>query len=190
MNGPKPRLLLWTGPKHSGKSSAARRLVDAAAADGIAVAGILAPALYRNELLVGFDLVDIVTNSRQSLARRTGQPAADVGPFAFRPEAIRDGHLALHPDVANAADLVVVDEYGPFELRCGGWRRSVDQLLRVLRGTLLLVVRNELAGQVAQLYAPWHPQRISATSSDAIDRALRVIRQTIPQNSEATKPGS
>ena len=55
------KLVLWTGPKHSGKSSALGQLIARSVAEGISVAGILAPSIYQRGRLVGFDVVDVVT---------------------------------------------------------------------------------------------------------------------------------
>ena len=178
--GPKPKVVLWTGPKHSGKSTAAKRLVDKAAAEDFPVAGILAPAIYRQGILVGFDVVDVATDVRQPLARRTGERDKDVGPFAFRPEGLHFGNAALGSTRRCLAALVVVDEFGPLELRGKGWRRSVDQLISDFRGTLLLVVRKELTSDVTQLYSRWNPQCVSAADPDAIDRVLRTLRRQSP----------
>jgi nucleoside-triphosphatase THEP1 len=182
MDQPQPNVVLWIGPKHSGKSTAAARLVARAVDEGLAVAGILAPAIYRDGALAGFDVVDIATGLRLPLARRTRNQQQDLGGFAFRPRGMRLGNAALRSAQARSAALVVVDEFGPLELRHEGWRHAVDRLIAHLRGTLLLVVRQELADDVAQLYCRWNPQRIWATDPDAIDAVLRMPRpaQTAP----------
>jgi nucleoside-triphosphatase THEP1 len=50
------RLILWTGPKHCGKTTIATKLTQIARAEGFNVAGLLAPPLYRNSKLLGFDV--------------------------------------------------------------------------------------------------------------------------------------
>lgn len=70
-------LILWTGPKHSGKTTAAARLVQAARAEGWAIAGCLAPSLYENDRLIGFDILDLRTGRRATLARRRSTPGKD-----------------------------------------------------------------------------------------------------------------
>ena len=51
------KLVLWTGKKHSGKTTAAARLAQTARAEGFAVAGSLAPSTYRNGRLIGYDIL-------------------------------------------------------------------------------------------------------------------------------------
>ena len=162
MDRPLANVVLWIGPKHSGKSTAAARLVERATAEGFPVAGILAPAVYHGGALAGFDAVNVVTGLRRPLARRAEQTQCDVGPFAFETEGLRLGSAALAPVAARSAALVIVDEFGPLELRGRGWRSAVDRLTSEFQGVLLLVVRDELARDVVRLYARWRPERIPA----------------------------
>ena len=53
------RLVIWTGPKHSGKTTAAALLAGRARGRGLDVAGVLAPSVIRGGELVGFDVVDL-----------------------------------------------------------------------------------------------------------------------------------
>lgn len=164
MDRPGAKLVLWVGPKHSGKSTAAQRLIDRAMADGLSVAGILAPTIYQRRRLAGFDIVDVATGDRRPLARRADGEAADVGRFVFSPEGLRLGHAALRAARAASASLAIVDEFGPLKLRGKGWRGCVDRLVSQYHGTLLIVVREELAAVVEQIYAPWRPRRVPAVA--------------------------
>jgi len=177
MELPRTKVVLWTGPKHSGKSTAARRLIDQAAAERFSVAGILAPARYEDGVLAGFDVMNITTGLRRSLARRTEKRSQDrhAGRFAFCRKGLRIGNAALRSPQARVADLVIVDEFGPMELHGRGWRHAVDQLIASFPGTLLLVVRNELADAVARVYTEWVPERIPAAEDHAARRLLRIL---------------
>ena len=63
------KLVLWTGPRHSGKTTTASDLVKTAHKEGFIVAGLLAPSLYDNGELIGFDALDIKNDTRKPLAR-------------------------------------------------------------------------------------------------------------------------
>ena len=108
------------GPKHSGKSTAARQLIDRAVAEDLSVAGILAPSVYRDGILTGFDLVDLSTGRRAPLARLARNRSPRAGRFAFLPETLKQGNAALGLSVCATASLIVVDEFGPLELRGQG----------------------------------------------------------------------
>lgn len=178
-DGPAVRVVLWIGRKHSGKTTAAAKLVEQATAEGFVVAGLLAPAIYGDGCLLGFDGVDIATGRRLPLVRRLESSAGHVSPFAFTADGLSFGNAALACSAARAAALVIVDEFGPLEFRGDGWRTAVDQLVLSCRGVLLLVVREALASDVLQLYGRCRPEPIWATEWDAITRMLEILRQQV-----------
>jgi len=184
-------LILWTGPKHSGNTSV-RALTQTARDKGFKVAGILAPPLYRNSELLGFDVLDLQNQTRAPLARRkTSESKAE--PFTFNNDGIKLGNAALSEENTKSADLIIVDEFGPLELKGQGWRRKVDSLLAsspAFCRIILLVVRRELTDTVRQLYAgtpQGGPQdalrrnpapacrELAATKPDSIDDVITIL---------------
>ena len=139
-------LFLWTGPKHCGKTTAAAKLAGTVRQRGFRVAGLLAPSIYRDGRLIGFDALDLRSGVRSPLAVRRDEPG-EVGPFHFLEEGLRLGSQALDVAAADGADLVMVDEFGPLELAGRGWRAAVDALVHAGRTLLVVVVRQELAGR-------------------------------------------
>ncbi len=167
-------LILWVGPKHSGKTSGAARLVQAARARGFTVAGCLAPSLYARDRPVGFDILDIRTGKRVPWAR---SGLAQGKERTFRPlaEGLELGAEALSPTAVRGADLVIIDEYGPWEFDFKGWRVATDRLMTSTDGVLLLVVREELAEKVRQLYRGIPIRTLLATQERSLDEALAVL---------------
>jgi len=147
-----PKLILWAGPKHSGKTSAVLELARAARAEGLAVAGLAAPAVREAGRLAGFDAVDLATGRREPLWRRGSGGLQQAGPFALCEPGFALGAAALGGAEARAAGLVIVDEFGPLELWGGGWRSAADRLVAGAAGVVLLVVREELVPAVLALY--------------------------------------
>jgi nucleoside-triphosphatase THEP1 len=115
------KLILWVGEKHSGKTTAAASLARAAREEGFNVAGLLAPSLYRNGRLTGFDALDLRNEKRTALARRQTNPDK-TGPFALATDGLKFGNAALSAEATTSADLIIVDEFGPLELNGQGWR--------------------------------------------------------------------
>lgn len=174
-----PRLLLlWIGPKHSGKTTAALRLAQAARTHGFVVGGFLAPALYEGERLVGFELLDLQNGARAPLAQRRGPAESPEGRFHFLPAALRLGADVLEGTAHARADLAIVDEYGPLELAHQGWRDAVDSLIATFSAPLLLVVRQELAYEVRQLYEGVPSVMLPADEPQSIDKVIQIL-QTI-----------
>ncbi len=164
--------VLWTGPKHHGKTTAATELVRRARSEGHAVAGLLAPSLWEGGRLAGFDGIDVATGERRPLARCAAVGEERVGAFTFSEGGLAFGRAALAPEATGKADLVVVDEFGPLELRGAGWRPEVDRLAASAAGLVLLVVRSSLAEAVAGLYRVPATRRIDSTE---VDQAVAAV---------------
>jgi nucleoside-triphosphatase THEP1 len=150
-HGAARRCVILRGPTGSGKTTLAGQIVALLRERGQTVAGILAPGLLQEGRRAGFDLVNLATGEKTALARETPHvegPHARWSRFAFAEEGLALGRRALGPDAAGA-DVVVVDEVGPFELAGGGWAGSLDGLARDVRGSLLLVVRGAVVEAVA-----------------------------------------
>ena len=174
-----PSLILWVGPKHSGKTATAARLVQAARADGFVVAGCLAPSVYANDSLRGFDLINLRTGERAALARRESGPGPDQK-FHFTAEGLALGNEALGPVATKDADLIIIDEYGPLELAFQGWRAATDRLMISTSAVLLLVVREEVADAVQQLYKATATKRLAATQPRSVNEVLAALRNNRP----------
>jgi len=169
------RLILWTGPKHCGKTTSATKLAQIARAEGFNVAGLLAPPLYRNSKLLGFDVLDLQNQTRAPLARRKISQSK-AGPFTFIADGLKLGNTVLSEETTKSADLVIVDEFGPLELKGRGWRKNVDSLLASSDAVILLVVRRELADTVRQLYADVPCRELAATKPDSIDDVITMLK--------------
>jgi nucleoside-triphosphatase len=167
-------LLLWTGPKHGGKTTAAANLARLARQGGFRVVGLLAPSVYQDGHLIGFDALDLRSEARSPLAVRRDDPG-DVGPFHFVEEGLRLGSHALDVAATEGADLVIVDEFGPLELASRGWRRAVDSLVHADRTPLVIVVRQELAGAVQEIYADVPSRVVNATAPESVREVICLL---------------
>jgi nucleoside-triphosphatase THEP1 len=169
------KLILWTGRKHSGKTTSTAGLVRIARDEGFDAAGLLAEALYHDGRLIGFDAIDLQTENRAPLARRRNGGGESV-PFDFIAEGVELGRKALCIAATQSADLIVVDEFGPLEMNSQGWRTDVDLLIRTSEALILLVVREELAGQVQNLYLNIPSLRLCAADVESVEKVMSVLR--------------
>lgn len=169
------KLVLWTGKKHSGKTTAAARLAKTARAEGFVVVGLLAPSTYRNGRLTGYDVLDLRNKNRVSLVHRKTD-GNKTERFTFISDGLKLGRDALSPAATESADIIIVDEFGPLELRGDGWRRDVDSLLALSDALILLVVRRELADQVQELYAGVPSQILPAIEPESADKIITSLK--------------
>ena len=168
-------LILWTGPKHCGKTTSATRLAQVARAEGFNVAGLLAPSLYHNSKLLGFDVLDLQNQTRAPLARRKISQSK-AGPFTFIADGLKFGNAVLSAEATKSADLIIVDEFGPLELKGQGWRRNVDSLFISSNAVVLLVVRQELADPVRQVYETAPCRELTAIEKNSIDDVINMLK--------------
>ena len=150
-DGARPRrTVIVTGDTGSGKTTMVRDVIERLRDRGICIGGILAPGLLDGDRRTGFDLVDLGTGLSAALAREEPgprEPHAQWSRFAFSPGGLALGQRALGPD-AFGADVIVVDEVGPFELSGGGWAAALDMLAREYTGTMLVVARASVVDAV------------------------------------------
>lgn len=173
------KLILWTGEKHSGKTTSVAGLVETARAEGFGVVGILAPSVYQNGKLLGFDVLDLRNEARAPLARlRVG--GSRQGKFDFLAEGLKLGNTALNSANAGSTDLIIVDEFGPLELDGQGWRKNVDSLVDTSNLLIVLVVRQELADRVQQLYGDSRSQKLHAAEAKSADTVISMLRSRRP----------
>ncbi len=139
-------VILLIGAVGAGKTTALTNLAGRWRSSGRDVRGILAHRVMEEGRLIGYDLEVIGEGKRVPLARRSGTSLEKVGPFAFSKAGLALGRRALRESAA--AQVVIVDEIGPLELKGGGWAREVVELLRESSTALILVVREELSARV------------------------------------------
>ncbi|HTI31714.1 MAG TPA: nucleoside-triphosphatase [Sphingomonas sp.] len=136
------RVILLTGPTHSGKTGALSATVRQPG-----VAGLLAPDLHYGRILEDlksgeFERFQIHDDS---------EPSVEIGPYHFRAAAFDWANGKLKTAVRSRAKIIVVDEVGPLEMRGEGLRSGLDAVLARDHGTAVLVVREKLVAQVEAL---------------------------------------
>jgi hypothetical protein len=97
----------------------------------------------------------------------------NVGLFHFLEEGLQVGRRALDVAATERADLVVVDEFGPLELASRGWRAAVDALVHAGKAPLLIVVREELAGEVRDVYADVPSRVLDAIDPESVNEVIQ-----------------
>ncbi len=141
--------VVLAGETGAGKTTFATALVGQLRRRDIRVGGILAPGMLAGGRRSGFDIVSLASGERAPLAREqqdVARPHARWSRFAFDAAGLALGASALN-DGVEGADVVVVDEVGPFELSGGGWSAALDAL-NDFPGVTILVVRESIVEEV------------------------------------------
>ena len=172
--------VIVTGGTGSGKTTLTAAVVERLRARGARVAGILAPGYLAEGRRTGFDIVNLATGERKPLAREEVHVAGRHprwSRFAFSPEGLALGRRALAED-ARGADVVVIDEVGPFELSGGGWADALDALVATPSSAMLLVVRESVVDAVRAKWGSMESvvyDRASASPDEIADRLFRPV---------------
>lgn len=139
----KGALWLIKGSKGAGKTQWCTALATAARAADYTVAGVLSPGVIIGERKVAIDLQDAGSQTKRRLAalhawpgvlpvaqileRGAGDLLPTAGRWRFDAATLAWGNGLLR--AAAGADLVIVDEIGPLELRQGGGLQAALSLV-------------------------------------------------------------
>ena len=135
------RVILLTGPTHSGKTGTLSATVRQ---PGVTVR--LAP-----DVLYGRIFEDLRSGDFERLQTHdASEPTVTIGPYRFRTAAFDWANERL-TSAAKGEMVIIIDEVGPLELRGEGLRPGLDAVLARDEGTVVLVVRESLVGQVEAL---------------------------------------
>ncbi|SDJ31472.1 nucleoside-triphosphatase [Halovenus aranensis] len=107
---------LLTGPPKSGKTTALRRTLDRLEDAGVTVGGFYSPERRRDGQRVGFDLVEVATDERATLAAVDRERGPTVGEYSVAVETVDEFAGRTLPDARATADLVVIDEIAAMQL--------------------------------------------------------------------------
>lgn len=164
---------LLTGLINSGKSRFLAACLEwlVRQRPSVSVGGVLSEGLFHENAKIAYRGRDIMTGERFLLGRRRelspiqrsrletlvpgGECAdangTDIGPWLLLESGMNRARRAIAAAVAARCDRIVVDEFGPMELRGGGLRCAVDAL--AASGIpMLLVARDSVAADLQQLY--------------------------------------
>lgn len=176
MKSTSPRnLFLWTGKKHSGKTTCLNALVNLAKSNGFKVSGILAPSRYEKNELLGFDIVDLSTGEKTTLSN-ADHTKQGLERFVFTKEAKLLGQNALDPSIIEDTDLIIIDEFGPLELMSDGWSKEVQDVISASEALVIIVVRQELIEKVSRfLNVPM--ENALASSDESIKQVIEILKR-------------
>jgi len=142
---PDSKTILLTGPRFCGKSMFVENLLPVLRENGLSVTGFFQRGVFDNGFKAGYDLVRVKDGQSVPLARR---PDSD-SPWEFD-EQVFDHAAEM---VKGGADTIILDEIGPLELSGGGHAKTLQAALK-MHSNVIIVVREELAGEMKQSLPP------------------------------------
>ena len=195
-------VILLSGDRGSGKTTACGRLAEELVARGFRAAGVLCPSIRDDS---GVPLEINVKNIADGTVRLFAARGCDLGGpfwppggggFGFSAAAIAWALGVVRAGMNEGADLVVIDEIGPLELTAGqGFLPAIDYL-RSLRDArhaspcpsrgapaVLLTVRTTLSGRLATLVGAEATVMLEPDArEDSFHRLLSTTLSFLPAN--------
>jgi nucleoside-triphosphatase THEP1 len=103
----------------------------------------LSEAIWKSNEFLGYNLLDLKDHRYHPFIRKQGQEEwQKIGPFFFLPETLDFAKKIIYR--SKIADLCVVDEVGPLELKGKGVWPALKDILMFPNPHLLLIVRDSI----------------------------------------------
>lgn len=187
-------VLILSGERGAGKTTACREAARLARDRGLSVGGVLCPSRRDAAgLPVEIEAESLTTSERRLLASRERElggprwPPSDslrsgMRPFSFSDECFAWALGLLRFEAEAGTSFLLLDEIGPVELVLGrGFRPFLDSLASNARSVLFLATaRTELAAKLVALPAFRDARRldleVSTRSSVPVEIALAAVR--------------
>ncbi|MDQ5869860.1 MAG: NTPase [Thermoproteota archaeon] len=129
--------MVLTGAPGIGKTTAVIRVARTLKDRGLNVGGIVSRELRINNMRVGFEFIDLITNDTNVLASITGN-GPNVGKYFVSLEGCRFAAERLSGAI-KSCDVIICDEIGPMELKSIDFINSVKNLLNVDKKVIVVV---------------------------------------------------
>jgi len=176
--------VILTGDRRIGKSTLCRKIAEAVQRAGFRVGGVWTETIAHGDerTLMAHDLG---SGESVMLATTVGDgPGQRQGPFLFNPEGLFRGIRAIGGGMD--ADLLVVDEIGPLELRRQGFFPVLHTIGHA--GHSLLVIREDLIDVALVTLRLRHsfdvipvlPEHRDELAERLADRFVRALRASAP----------
>ncbi len=147
----RPVVYIITQDVGAGKTTYVESLLENLKEKGFRPAGFTAPGIFSEGKKTGFKIRNISNGDEYTLAGK--QPETGWkrhGHYYFNPETIRAGQEVLLKIKEADADILVVDEVGPMEMRNEGWAQAIEELSKTSALPQIWVVRKSLAKKAAR----------------------------------------
>jgi nucleoside-triphosphatase THEP1 len=134
---------ILTGPVHSGKTTLLQRLTFELKNERLAVDGFLSLAVKENKTFIGYDLYDLMEEISAPFIRKKGEDRwQKIGDYYFIPKTLATAkNIILR---SGEADIKVIDEVGPLELKEGGLWPALTKTLALATPDFICVIRNTI----------------------------------------------
>lgn len=169
-----PQIFVIKGKVGSGKTTAIKELIEKFKSKNITVGGVYTQKIFENNERIGYDIVDIKTNTAETFLRMDHCANCEkIGIFSIFPQGLEKGKQSLNTKNTDGDQLVIIDEVGMLELNGNGWAKNLEQLVQRGNNHLLFSVRDEFTEAVLEKWNIHHATVFETpVSSSAIENKI------------------
>lgn len=175
------KVIILSGDIQEGKTTFLIRLIELLKQEGLTISGFTAPGVHEKGRRIGYDLEDIGTGQQMQFIRDVQSKGTfRHGKYFFNESGLEFGKELLSNTNTEEADLIVIDEVGPVEMKGKGWAEDIERLLSQVYVPQLWVVRNSLLKKAMR---QWHTGDIMMLEIDheMLDETVKEIKEFLQQ---------
>jgi len=149
----KPVFIIF-GDIAAGKTTFCKGLVRQLLADGIPTGGILSERIIKENVTIGYDIMDISDGKRMVFLREnSGNSTSNkIGRFEINEKALSFGKRILSSEKQAHNEVIIIDEVGFFELQGNGWAKNIELLKEESGKVFILTIRSEFVNDVIEKF--------------------------------------
>jgi nucleoside-triphosphatase len=136
--------ILLSGPPASGKSTLIAKIVDFLKANNVKVGGIVTPEIRKDNIRVGFKVVDLMTLNEVIFAGINLKSNYRVGKYFVDISLFESISIPALENAEKESDIIVIDEIGRMELFSKKFKDAIKKIMNGTKPVLAVVHRNYL----------------------------------------------
>jgi len=174
----KSEILIITGEKHQGKTTAIKKIIEELTARGMTPAGFYTELNNADEALTRYNLVTPEDGKEVlfcSMDPDTGTQR--YGRYYFSDAALARGKEVLAKAVEDKASIIVIDEIGPLEMSGGGWSPAIELICQGSGIPMIWAVRKSLAIKAARKWDVGDVRIVDLGEVGAADKISQIASQ-------------
>jgi nucleoside-triphosphatase len=123
------RVLILTGAPGVGKTTIITKAAGALKAKSISVGGMISREVRKDNVRVGFEILDLNSGKHGWLAQVNGQSGPKVGKYHVNLDDLDNIGAAAITQALEKCSAIAIDEIGPMELCSQKFKQAVPQVL-------------------------------------------------------------